>query len=198
MTSNIMSRYKNLDAGGLALVNFGLQPVSNRFLKNEVDGPVPEFQLLLHMDSDNGLIHMAKPFPVEALRPRYSWMTCFEPEEHLDALVQRIIALPGIDDSSVFGAYSFKDDTTLERLQKLGYANTWRLDPAKDLAVEDPLANVETFQEHFTVARAQQIREQRNPLDVFIVRHVLEHSYDLGEFLEACKTLVRPGGLCHI
>ena len=174
------------------LLNFGMQPVSNRFLSDAETAPT--FPLALEVEEESGLIRLAKPFPAEELRPRYPWLTCFEPEDHLDKLVQQMTELPRITKESKIGAYSFKDDSTLRRLERKGYSKTWRLDPVSDLEVMDPLANVETFQKHFTPDRAQVVKEKRGPCDIFIVRHVLEHSYDLKDFLGACRKVLRPGG----
>lgn len=183
-----------LSSAGRPLIDFGPQPVSNRFLSSVGGTSAPSFPLALRVNEEDGLIHIAEPFPIDELRPRFSWLTCFEPEAHLDNLVNRLISLPGISKESRIGAYSFKDDTTLRRLEKRGYKNTWRIDPAADLGVADPLANVETYQLHFHPAQAEKIRARRGASDIFIVRHVLEHSYDLAGFLQACKDLVRPGG----
>jgi len=174
------------------LLDFGLQPVSNRFLSDAETAPT--FPLALEVEEESGVIRLAKPFPAEELRPRYPWLTCFEPEDHLDRLVQQMAELPGITKESKIGAYSFKDDSTLRRLERKGYSKTWRLDPVSDLEVIDPLANVETFQKHFTPDRAQVVKEKRGACDIFIVRHVLEHSYDLEGFLEACRKVLRPRG----
>lgn len=188
------SRFQSLSTSGRPLIDFGPQPVSNRFLAPGGKPGAPAFPLALRIDDEDGLIHIAEPFPIEELRPRFSWLTCFEPEAHLDDLVDRLVLLPGISKESQIGAYSFKDDTTIRRLEKRGYANTWRIDPQADLGVTDPLANVETYQLHFHPAQAEKIRARRGASDIFIVRHVLEHSYDLAGFLQACKDLVRPGG----
>jgi len=187
-------RFQNLANAGDLLIDFGNQPVSNRFLGDGDAAAAPAYPLSLRVDSEDGLVHVAAPFPVDELRPRYDWLTCFEPETHLDDLVQTLIALPGIDSNSRFGAYSFKDDTTLRRLERLGFPNTWRIDPVEDLGVHDPMANVETFQTRFTPGTAELIAEHRGAADVFIVRHVLEHSYDLPAFFEACRRMVRSGG----
>jgi hypothetical protein len=189
-----LSRYKSLSTEGAPLIDFGAQPVSNRFLSDGGPKEAPSYPLALRVDSEDGLVHIAEPFPVDEIRPRYPWLTCFEPEAHLDELAERIIALPGIHSGSKISAYSFKDDTTLRRLEKLGFTNTWRIDPQSDLGIKDPLANVETFQQHFNPSQAEKIRSTRGASDVFIVRHVLEHSYDLTAFLEACKKIITPGG----
>jgi len=189
-----ITQLNNLQSSGEPLVDFGHQPVSNRFLPLGDEGVVPAYPLQLRVCIETGLIHMAKPFPVEEMKPRYDWLTCYEPEDHLDALTERIIKLPNVTKASTFGAYSFKDDSTLRRLERLGYGKNWRIDPVQDLDVPDPCANVETYQCALTPSKAEEIRERKGAADVFIVRHVVEHAYDLPAFIKAIRKMVRPGG----
>lgn len=141
---------------------------------------------------------MIRPFPVEELRPRFSWLTCFEPEDHLDQLTDCLLGLPGIDRGSVFAGFSFKDDTTLRRIRERGCSNIWRIDPQIDLGLFDSLANVESFQASFTKAQAKNIVRKRGAVDVFIARHVLEHAHNSQSFLAACRTMVKPEGFIII
>ena len=168
--------------------------MSNRFLPADSVMAAPSFPLQLRINTDTGLIHLGKLFPFEELKPRYDWLTCFEPEDHLDTLVRKLTKLPGVTQASVFGAYSFKDDSTLCRLKRLGYAKNWRIDPVQDLGVLDPCANVETYQCALTPAKAEEIRERRGAADVLIVRHVVEHAYDLPTFIDAIRRMVSPSG----
>jgi hypothetical protein len=184
----------NIESSGEILAELGLQPVSNRFLPADSVMAVPSFPLQLRINTNTGLIHLGKLFPFEELKPRYDWLTCFEPEDHLDTLVQKLTKLPGVTQASVFGAYSFKDDSTLRRLERLGYAKNWRIDPVQDLGVLDPCANVETYQCALTPEKAKEIRERRGAADVLIVRHVIEHAYDLPAFIDAIRCMVSPGG----
>ena len=189
-----INKLKVLSNSGELLIDLGNQPVSNRFLDSTKSAEAPAFPLQLRICKDNGLIHIGQHFPVSELKPRYDWLTCFEPEDHLDDMVNKMIALPGIHKGSVFGAYSFKDDTTLRRLEKLGYTNTWRLDPVMDLEVEDPCANVETYQDELNEVKAKKIASSKGLADVLIVRHVIEHSNDLPEFISSMKALTNPNG----
>ena len=124
------------------LLDLGYQPVSNRFISAESEVKPPKFPLKLLIDESTGCIYIDTPFPVEEVKPRYDWLTCFEPEDHLDDLVKTIINLPDINKQSLFGAYSFKDDSTLERLKRNSYLNVWRIDPISDLGINDSKANV--------------------------------------------------------
>ena len=172
-------------------INFGLQPVSNRFLSN-TNEKVPRFPLGLSINGDTGLISIDQPFPVEEVKPRFE-TTCFEPEDHLNDLVERLINLPGIDNNSSIGAYSFKDDSTLDRFNNRGYHNTWRIDPEYDLSV-DKFSSIETYQQEFTIKKSKEIKKKYGPVDILLVRHVLEHAYDIYKFVDAIRLLIKPNG----
>jgi len=175
------------------LIDFGLQPVSNRFLHDDNE-QAPKFPLGLVVNKKTGLVSLDNLFPVEEVRPRFGWITCFEPEDHLDDLVKKLINLPGISKSSVVGAYSFKDNSTLKRLDGHGYNKTWVIDPKVDLNVLDESANVETYQKEFTIERAKKINIRYGSADIMIVRHVLEHAYDISKFIKAIRLLINVNG----
>lgn len=189
-----ITQLKGLETSGELLADFGPQPVSNRFLPAGSPTLAPSFPLQLRINPDSGLIHLGNPFPVDELKPRYDWLTCYEPEDHLDDLAIKLTQLPGISQMSVFGAYSFKDDSTLQRLERLGYPRNWRIDPIQDLGISDACANIETFQSVMTPAKAEEIRIHRGTADVLVVRHVVEHAQDLPTFIDAIRHMVSPGG----
>ena len=172
-------RLSHLQSNGKLLLDIGMQPVTNRFVKQGSLETVPKFPLRLRQCQETGLVHLEQPFPAEELKPRYEWLTCFEPEDHLDELADRLLTLPGIDLNCVFGGYSFKDDSTLHRILQRGVKKTWCIDPVSDLNIADPCANVETYQTVFGPDIARNIGRQKGLVDVLLVRHVLEHAFDL-------------------
>jgi hypothetical protein len=176
------------------LLDLGLQPISNRFLPPSSNEIVPHYPMKFMLDKETGLVRLESPFPVEDVKPRYDWLTCFEPEDHLDDMIEKILNLPNINKNSVFAGYSFKDDSTLARLSAKGYQKLWRIKPQSDLGVSDLCANIETYQDVFTVTKAKQIQKRREYADVMIVRHVVEHAYDLPEFVSAINTLIHKEG----
>lgn len=175
------------------LLNLGQQPVSNRFLKAKEENEVT-YSLRMNQCRDCGLLQINDPVPAEELRPRYDWLTYSEPEDHLDRLVEIIKDLPGITPVSSFCGISFKDDSTLMRLQKRGFPNTRRLDPQNDLNIAHKGTGVETIQAHLTPETASKITEKFDKFDVVIVRHVLEHAHDIPRFIEALKNLIQKSG----
>lgn len=186
--------HRSLAASGTAILDLGLQPVSNRFIRPGSNQSAPRYPLELRLEEDSGLLHLGQPFPVEEVRPIYDWITCYEPEDHLDDVVEELCRLPGLSPESQIGGYSFKDDSTLDRLRRRGYERTWRINPGEDLGVQNPLASVESFQAVFTPEVAQTIKQKYGGADLFIVRHVIEHAYDLPVFIEALRALLNPGG----
>ena len=175
------------------LVDFGKQPVSNRFLYSKND-KVPSFNLQLDVCMDTGLVCISNPFPISEIRPQYGWITCFEPEDHLDDLTDTIINLPGINRDSVFGAYSFKDDSTINRIINKGFGKAWRIDPKSDLNLEDTFLSVESYQDALTGSKTNNIIKKNGKADVFIIRHVLEHSYDIVSFVNFIKLFIKDSG----
>ena len=175
------------------IINFNDQPVSNRFLKT-IYAKAPYFPLKLSWNKDIGCPEILKPWPVEELKPKYDWITCFEPEEHLDHLVNVIGNLPNITKKSKVCGVSYKEDTTLARLNNLGFENTWRIDMNKDLGISDKKANLESIQHYLKPGIVNSIHDKYGIPDLIIVRHILEHTHDTHSFMLALKKLVNPSG----
>lgn len=154
-----------------------------------------QFDLTLVQCSACGLIQLQQPAAAVNLRPFVDWVTYREPEQHLDEVCAKLTALPGLDARSarIMGVTS-KDDTTLARLSALGYGAARRLDPAGDLGITQPLANVEAAPEALTSTRAGTIARDHGRADLLITRHILEHAADLDQFLQGLTGLVAPGG----
>ena len=108
-------------------LDLGIQPVSNMYTKPNSSEKIPHYPIRLMLVKATGLIRLENPFPVKKVKPHYEWLTCFEPEEHLDTMVEKILELPEINKESVFGGYCFKDDTTLARFKAKGFENQWRI-----------------------------------------------------------------------
>ena len=175
------------------LVDIGPQPISNRFLR--APGEAEErYPIALRQCEACGLVQIDRPVPAAALVPPYNWVSYNEPEGHLDGLVDILVSLHGVAPGSVAAGVSFKDDSTLARLERKGL-QTWRLDLHDDLGVSDASGHgVETVQDRLTPESADRIVQRRGRADLLLVRHILEHSSRPLDFIEALKRLVTPGG----
>ena len=176
------------------LLDFGPQALCNRYLAR-ADEAEALFGLALGQCEGCGLIQIVWPAAPKEVKPRFDWLTYSEQEGHLDDLVERVCAQPGVNQDSVVGAISFKDDSTVARFQKRGFGRTWRLEAGADLGIQDAAAGLETVQEALSAARAEQIAARRGAADVLIVRHILEHAHQTRPFAGALQRLVKPNGL---
>jgi hypothetical protein len=175
------------------LIDFGAQPICNRFPKTVVDSEAA-FPMLLEQCRACGLVQTTQPVPATELRPRVDWITYNEPEGHLDAVADKLAGLPGLTQSATFAGISFKDDTLLRRMRERGFASTWRLDPQADLGVMERGTGVETLQDRLTAESARRIASSRGRADVLLVRHIIEHAHRPAQFVAALKELIKPGG----
>ncbi len=175
-------------------LDVGRHPVASFYLETR-DAPERDFRLALGQCENCGTIQMMEPLPYEALVPPYDWLFAREPEEHLDEVVDQILALPGIGPDSVIAGLSPKDDTTVERFARKGCKRTWRVQIDEDLGVKNPAAYIETVQKLTTPERMAVIAARRGAADVLIVRHIMEHAEDLHAFLGGLAALLKPNGM---
>jgi len=175
------------------LIDFGPQPPSNRFLKNgERDADL--HRLVLGQCVTCGLVQLIGPMSARMVQSRYVWLTYNEPEGHLDALAERLRQLPGVAQDSVIAGLTYKDDSTLARLNRMGYLQTFRLDASADLGLNDSTAGLESVQEAVSRGRVREVAARRGQASVLIARHVLEHAHNPRAFLQGLVSLMKPGG----
>ena len=175
------------------VLDLGPQPISNRFLKKT---GLAEYRAPLGISQCQacGLVQITQPVPAAELRPSYDWITYNEPEPHLDRLAKVVSDLPGLTPSSRIWGVSFKDDSLLGRLGRLGYSNTHRLDPANDLKIDHKGAGVESVQERINSRRSTDLIKHHGRPDVIIARHIIEHAHHIGEFIMALLSAIPPQG----
>lgn len=174
-------------------LDFGPQAIRNRFLHSP-DEPQFTHPLAIGCCPACGTVQLADPPPVEELQPRFGWLSYNEPERHLDDLAGVLTQLPGITRDSTFAGLTYKDDSTLARLKRLGFADTWRPDIHYDLGIVTPHAGIESVQAAMTPLAGRRLAAKFGQPDVLLVRHVLEHTHNTRRALEWVSNLVRPGG----
>lgn len=175
------------------LLDFGAQPPSNRFLR-EGDAGGDAHPLNLGQCQACALIQLVNPMPPAMVKSRFDWLTYNEPEGHLDGLTAQLCTLDGVTRGARIVGLSYKDDSTLARFNRLGYANTFRFDLQQDFGISDACAGLESIQHAIDDSTMQRLAGRHGQADVLLVRHVLEHAHDPGRFLRALGTLVKPGG----
>jgi hypothetical protein len=181
------------DAKVYTLIDFGKQPPSNRFFRSgEID--LDLHSLVIGQCSVCMLLQLVNFMSSKMVKPRFDWIHYSEPEGHLDMLMERVTQLPGITESSYIAGFTYEDDTSITRLNKLGFTNTFRLDSICDLDLNEPITGLEAAESLVSEGRAEKISSRRGQVDLLIVRYVLEHVHDPRAFLAGLKLLVKPGG----
>jgi len=174
-------------------LDLGLQPICNRFKRNRNEKE-EVFPMSFGQCEVCAAIQLINSVPVKKLMPIYEWITYNEPEEHLDILAEKISNFSGLTKGSKICGISYKDSSLLHRLEKLGFKDTWALDLASDMNIQERSAGVETIQDRLDSGKAKEIAHHHGRSDMIIARHILEHSFKVSSFLESLKELINPSG----
>ena len=174
-------------------LDFGPQALTNRFLHSP-DVAEYEHPLAIGVCQRCGTVQLRDCVPTSEMRPHFDWIFYNEPESHLDDAAEVISRLPGLTANSTIAGLTYKDESTLKRLNQLGFAKTWLADMRNDLGVANSRGGIESIQECLTTATAKRLIGNFGRPDVVLLRHVLEHSHDIHQTVACLKSLVAPGG----
>jgi C-methyltransferase C-terminal domain/Methyltransferase domain/Putative zinc binding domain len=175
------------------LADFGSQPPSNRFEFIE-SREIERHPLLVGQCQGCGLLQLITPMSPAMVKPRFNWLTYNEPENHLDQMVEKLCLLPELNAGKRIAGVTYKDDTTLVRFNRSGYANTYRYNPAEDLGVSDRCSGLETIQSVLAARLVADLTKRLGFADLLIARHILEHAHEPLGLLAALGNLVTPDG----
>lgn len=128
----------------------------------------------------------------DVVRPVNIPMLYNEPESHLDEMVASICKLPGIDKNSRFLGLTYKEESTLRRIRDRGYLNISSCNFQKDFGINATAAGLETVQQVISSGSCEKGLASRRPVDVLILRHIVEHAHDPMLFLTEVKNSLRP------
>lgn len=176
-------------------LSFDEQSPSNRFVESAITSPtaIECYRLSLGYCEKCGTIQLVERMPITAVRPRHDWLVYNEPEGHLDEVAGKLADLVG-DITARFIGVTYKDQSTLDRMARLGFANTACISEA-DLKCPVKPFGLETIQDVLsngsTVSRLQQTYGRA---DVLLVRHIVEHATDASKFVQSLRGLLAPGG----
>lgn len=180
-----------------SLVDFGRQPVTNRFLHAR-DAAEERFPLRLGQCRACGLLQLLDFAASDALVPRLDWITYREPEEHVPRMAAWIRDSLSLTAGTRLCAFSPKDDSTVTALSELGVGETagdvWRLASEPELAGAAPVAAVETLTDRLRPELARRLAAARGGADLIVIRQLMEHAADLPSLLAGLRCLLRPDG----
>jgi hypothetical protein len=128
--------------------------------------------------------------PKKMLDTQFNWIKYNEPESHLDNLVSKLISKNKKTDIKILGI-SYKDESTLERFKKENYISINYLNLSK-YNIKNKLEINEIVDE---INTKNVIEIEKNiKYDLIIARHILEHSRNPNQFIEALQILCAKDG----
>jgi hypothetical protein len=170
-------------------LSLGRLPVCNRFTK------IGEVGTLVDLDIVEcevcQLIQLREAPPIDALVPQLPWIRYREPEGHLDALVEALLALRP-EARTALGTGPF-EQPLLSRLAARGLVTAaLELDAAP---ADGRYPYLESWQASLNAPHLADIAARRGTFDVVSCRYIAEHSPDPVAALVALKSLVGTDGL---
>ncbi len=175
-------------------LEFGQQPASNRFLLPNSPEADERHPLSLGYCTDCSTVQLVDRMPIEAIRPRFDFLQNTEPEGHLDDLVDKLAALPGMSSAARILGVTYKDRSTLERFARRGMDNVTHITPA-ELLPGDVIIGLETLQRALSDSGViDRILRTHGAADLLIVRHLVEHAESASRLVETLRGLLKPGG----
>ena len=178
-------------------------PVTSIFLEkgdHDTESSFFHFNLIINNKFDSICLKELSINP--SLKYRHNWLTCFEPESHLDELSENIFAKYISKKNnhkeilSIFG-YSFKDDTTLKRIGAIAKAKNTPINLKKSQNIGLPVdgACLHDLFKYTNLKNIKKIIKVNGKADILIIRHVLEHTWNIKLFLDVIKELVKDEGI---
>ena len=178
------------------VLEMGLQPVTNRF-QIDANTSAPSFPMTLSMSPWRSIV-LQTPFPVDEVRPRFDWLTVYEPEEHLDELIEEILKSVSIGLGDKIRGLSFKDKTLVERFRNQFFSDAACIDPTGQLGLMRSYGGVETLQSVFIEENIETFCEKIGTCKLLIIRHTLEHFYQLPALTSFIKKSIGKDGYALI
>ncbi|MBN9414783.1 MAG: methyltransferase domain-containing protein [Candidatus Eremiobacteraeota bacterium] len=151
-------------------------PISHHF--SEQPHTPERYPLHLLQCQDCALVQLENLPPSQALRPAFSWMRYLEPESHLDELAQWL--RPRLDTTAPKVGLTYKDESLLQRLERLGCPDFRCLE---GLELGEPERIDDAWPEKF------------EGCDLVVARHVFEHSPDPLQLVKNILRHMRPEGI---
>lgn len=173
-------------------LSFRQMPVCNRFTTT------PEYaerhDLSLRQCVQCGLIQLDTALPVDAVRPRLPWIKYREPEAHLDAFCDVLLAEHGAKAATSFGVGPF-DQPLLDRLAQRGVRSAALDIRPAPTASERGYPYLETWQLGLRDEHLAAVAGIHGTADIVCCRYLLEHCHDPAGALRGMRHLLSAGGV---
>lgn len=178
----------------------GLQPLANSFLKSPEEFAAEQFfPLDTHFCETCSLVQIPDVVDPEVLFRHYLYVTGTSETiaQHNRGYAKSISEMQRLTADDLVIEVASNDGSLLRCFQDLG-VRTLGIDPATNVAAMARANGVETINEFFNLAVAEQVRADYGPAKAVIGNNVLAHVDDTQDFLRGCKAVIGDAGLVVI
>ena len=183
--------------GQVEILDLGLQPLANAFLRAESEFPgEARFPLTLHGCTTCGLLQLMDVIDPEVLFRRYIYVTGTSETiaAHNRSYARTVTDLLRLGEGGLVVEVASNDGSLLACFKDLG-VGVLGVEPAGNIAAMAVARGIPTETLFFDRSVGPRLREQHGPARAVIGNNVLAHVDDPGGFLAGAKSLLDAGGL---
>src|SRR2546425_6028266 len=181
-------------------LSLGPTPLANRFLKREqLEETEPSFPLDVYFCHTCGLAQLVDVVPAEVLFHDYPYLTGVSSpmRTHFAALAEEVAQQYHVGPDSLVVDIGSNDGTLLSGFRRFG-PNILGVEPAANVAATANAAGIETMNQFFDPALAEEIARTRGPAHVVLATNVFAHVHDLEQFLRGVSAMLSAEGVLVI
>ncbi len=179
------------------ILTLGPSPLANSFLQSPDEfADERKYPLDLYYCDGCSLLQLLDVVNPEILFRHYLYVTGTSTTmaAHNRAYAQTVVKLLDLGPQDLVAEVASNDGSLLRCFKDLG-ARTLGIEPARNLAALAQTSGIDTVNEFFTQAVAQNLRAERGAARAVIANNVLAHVDDPVSFLAGCRDLLADDGL---
>jgi len=177
-------------------LSLGPTPLANRFLTREqLEETEPSFPLDVYFCHTCGLVQLVDVVPPEVLFHDYPYLTGVSSpmRTHFAALAEEVAHEYHVGPGSLVVDIGSNDGTLLSGFRRFG-PKILGIEPAANVAATANAAGIQTINQFFGPAVAEEIARTRGPAQVVLATNVFAHVHDLDQFLKGVSVLLSAEG----
>lgn len=170
-------------------------PITSYFFKKDSKKSASNlFHFNLYLNNEFNYICLKNFKENPSLEYKHKWLTCFEPEKHLDELSVYLKENYILEDKKNIFGISFKDDSLIKRIKKIT-KNVNNIKSSRELGLPVTGACLYKLFEFCNYENIGRIIQNQGKADILLVRHILEHSWNIRIFIETLKLFLKKDGI---
>ena len=182
------------------LINLGLQPLANSYLKPEqLKLPEPRYPLHAKVCESCFLVQVDHDVPPEAIFSEYAYFSSYSPSwvEHARQYAEAMTSRFSLQPNSLVIEIASNDGYLLQHFKAAGIG-VLGIEPAGNVAEEAEARGIKTEVAFFNHQTATRLRASGIQANLMTANNVLAHVPDLNEFVGGFPVVLSPQGVLTV